>query len=39
MRSFTSWPFKNKQNKWQSEKIHFIIPDIQVNTQDNKQNW
>ena len=23
-----------KQNKWQSEKIHLIIPDIQVNKQD-----
>ena len=32
--SFTSWPFENKQNKWQSEKIHLIIPDIQVNKQD-----
>ena len=29
--SFTSWPFKNKQNKWQFKKIHLIIPDIQVN--------
>ena len=34
LKSFTSWPFKNKQNKWQSEKIHLIITDIQVNKQD-----
>ena len=33
-KAFTSWPFKNKQNKWQSEKIQVIIPDIQVNKQD-----
>ena len=32
--SFTSWPFKDKQNKWQSEKVHLIIPNIQVNKQD-----
>ena len=28
------WSFKKKQNKGRSEKIHLIIPDIQVNKQD-----